>query len=67
VTVGVPVVTMLLAAALGLAYGPLFWAALLVANTVASGVSVSLAYWVDEQRAVTLDDVSEARRAEGRA
>jgi hypothetical protein len=66
VTVGVPVITMVLTAALGLAYGSLFWAALLLANAFISGAAVGMAYWIDGHRALTLDDWSEAHRAESR-
>lgn len=67
VTVGVPVTAMLVAAAQSLVYGPLFWAMLLLVNTAACGLAVSFAYWVDGQRALSLDDVAEARHAEARS
>lgn len=56
VVVGIPVAAMLLVTALGAAYGQLFWAALLVANAIASGATVHLAYWIDSHRALTLED-----------
>lgn len=62
VVVGVPVLTMLLAAVLGIHRLEWFWAALLVANTAVSGGTVSLAYWIDSRRALTLEDDHAARR-----
>ena len=62
VTVGIPVATMLLTAALGLVYGQAFWAALLVANTAVSGATVHVAYWIDGHRALTLEDGHAAAR-----
>ncbi len=62
VVVGVPVVTMLLAASLGIHRLEWFWAALLVANTAVSGGTVSLAYWIDSRRALTLEDGHAPRR-----
>ena len=61
VTVGVPVVAMLIATALSLHQGELFWAALLVANTAVSGATVKLAYWYDTKRAIERGDVCNAR------
>lgn len=55
---------MLLSAALGLSYSSLFWAALLIANAVASGVAVGFAYWVDSRLPVSLEDVSNAAQRE---
>lgn len=63
VVVGVPVITMLIAAFLGLDRGQLFWAALLVVNTLVSGGTVSLAYWIDSKRALTLEDSHAKRRS----
>lgn len=64
VTVGVPVVTMLLAVLLAMPQGEVFWAALLVANTVVSGMTVKVCYWLDSQRPrpITLDEVKNAAR-----
>lgn len=63
VVVGVPVLTMLLAASLGLHRLEWFWAALFTANSLVSGGTVSLAYWIDSRRAVTLEDGHAARRS----
>lgn len=60
VVVGVPVTTMLLAAALGLHYDQLWWAALLLVNTAVSGATVNLAYWIDSRRAVTREEAHDA-------
>ncbi len=62
VTVGVPALTMLLAAAVGMPQGELFWAALLTANAVVSGLTVKAAYWYDSRRAITRQDVHDARK-----
>lgn len=62
VTVGVPVLAMLLAAALSLHYGELFWASLLTANTAVSGATVKLAYWYDGKRAINQQDMRHARQ-----
>ena len=62
VVVGVPVLTMLLAAVLGIHRLEWFWATLLVANTAVSGVTVNLAYWIDSRRALTLEDDHAERR-----
>lgn len=64
ITVGVPATAMVLVATLGLSYGELFWAALLLANAGVSGLAVGVAYWIDARRPVSLDDVSKARHAE---
>lgn len=61
VTVGVPVVTMLLAALLTMRHSELFWAALLVVNALVSGATVNLCYVIDAGRALGLEDVSDAR------
>lgn len=61
VTVGVPVGAMLTAAMLGLRYSELFWAALLTANTVVSGLTVKACYWYDGKRAINQQDVHDAR------
>lgn len=63
VVVGVPVLTMLIAALFGLHRTEWFWAAFLIANTLVSGGTVSLAYWIDSRRAVTLEDGHAARRS----
>jgi hypothetical protein len=63
VVVGVPVLTMLLAATLGMHRLEWFWATLLVANTAVSGGTVSLAYWIDSRRALTLEDDRAASRS----
>lgn len=63
VTVGVPAAAMLLSAALGLSYGHLFWAALLLVNAIVSGATVNIAYWIDRHLPITLDDVAEAANA----
>ena len=62
VVVGVPVLTMLTAATLGYHRLEWFWAVLLVANTLVSGGTVRLAYWIDSRRAVTLEDGHAAHR-----
>lgn len=56
VTVGVPASTMIMAALLGLHYGELFWAALLVVNALVSGAAVNVCYWLDGTRAISLDE-----------
>lgn len=61
VVVGVPVATMLLTATLGIVYGQVFWAAVLVANMLVSGATVHLAYWIDSRRALTLEDAHHAQ------
>ncbi len=61
IVVGVPVASMLLAYAMDRTYGELFWALLLIANTVASGVTVQVAYWYDGRRAIDHADVHHAR------
>lgn len=60
VVVGVPVLTMVLAAALQLNRNELFWAAMLLTNMLVSGGTVKLCYWIDSTRTVTLDEVSHA-------
>lgn len=62
VTVGVPVLTMLIAAAVGVQQGELFWAALLTVNATVSGATVKLAYWYDGKRAISHEDVRNARK-----
>ena len=62
VTVGVPVLAMLTAAALGLHYGELFWACLLAVNALVSGATVKAAYWYDGKRAIGRQDVADAQR-----
>lgn len=63
VTVGIPVAAMLLTEALGLAYGHLFWAALLVVNAAVAGATVAVAYWIDATLPVSLDTLAEAQNA----
>lgn len=60
-TVGIPVVTMVLAAALGFARDELFWASVLVANTLIAGGTVKLAYWIDSKQPLTLEDAASER------
>ena len=62
VTVGVPVCAMLIAAALGLHHGELFWACLLIANTAVSGLIVKACYWYDGKRAINRQDVADASK-----
>ena len=62
VTVGVPVAAMLIAAAVGLNQGELFWATLLTVNATVSGATVKLAYWYDGKRAISHEDVRNARK-----
>ena len=62
VVVGVPVLTMLVVAALGIHRLEWFWATLLVANAAFGGGTVCLAYWIDSRRALTLEDGRAARR-----
>lgn len=62
VTVGVPVAAMLIAAAVGLNQGELFWATLLTVNAAVSGATVAAAYWYDGKRAITRQDVHDARK-----
>lgn len=59
VTVGIPAATMLLAAALGMHKGEVFWAVLLVANALVSGATVNVAYWIDSKRPITLEDAAQ--------
>jgi hypothetical protein len=63
VTVGVPVATMLLAVLLAMPQGEVFWAALLAANTAVSWAAVKACYWIDKRRPITLDEVTNATRA----
>jgi hypothetical protein len=63
VTVGIPAAAMLLTAALGLAYGHVFWAALLVVNAAVAGATVAAAYWIDATAPVSLDDIAEEQNA----
>lgn len=58
VTVGFPAATMLLAAALGIPQGEVFWACLLLTNALISGATVNLAYWIDSKRPITLDEAT---------
>ena len=62
IVVGVPVVTMLVAAYLGQHRLEWFWIGLLLTNTAVSGGTVSLAYWIDSRRALTLEDEHAAKR-----
>jgi len=66
VVVGVPVVAMLIAHVGGIERPVLFWALLLVLNTVAGGLTVMAAYWIDSKRAVGLEEVHAAGRREHR-
>ena len=61
VTVGVPVVAMLVAALVGVSRGELFWAALLTLNALVSGGTVNACYWIDGTRALTLEDAARER------
>jgi len=61
VTVGVPAVTMLVAALLAMPQGEVFWAALLLVNALVSGATVNACYMVDAVRALTLEDVADER------
>jgi hypothetical protein len=63
VVVGFPVAAMFAARALHLPQDELFWALLLITNTVASGATVRGAYWVDGQRAVTPEEMAGAHAA----
>lgn len=58
-TVGIPALTMLLAAVLSMPQGELFWAALLLCNALVSGGAVNFCYWIDASRAISLDEVYE--------
>lgn len=58
VVVGVPVAAMLVASAVEMEAGQLFWAALLVANTVVSGATVKVAYWIDSGKAIGQEEMS---------
>lgn len=62
VTIGVPALTMLLAASFGLRYSEIFWAAFLVVNALVSGGTVRVAYWIDSRRALSLEDAHATRR-----
>lgn len=64
VVVGYPVLAMLLAVATGQHIGTLFWALLLIANTVASGATVQVAYWIDSRKAVGLEGTNNATRGD---
>lgn len=59
VTVGVPALTMILAAMLDLHHGELFWAALMLVNALTSGAAVNVCYWIDASRAITLDEAAD--------
>ncbi len=67
VVVGYPVVSMVVAASLGLPHGELFWAALLIVNALASGATVNTAYWIDGNKAMTLDDAQAATNGDFRS
>lgn len=58
VTVGFPAATMLLAGALGMHKGEVFWACLLVMNALVSGATVNIAYWIDSKKPITLEDAA---------
>lgn len=54
--VGIPIITFLVADALSMQRG-LRWVALFLAlNAVISGIAVRIAYWIDDNRAVTLEE-----------
>lgn len=57
VTVGGPVVAMLLVWLLGQSRSELFWSGLLVTNTIWSGAVVQFCYWIDSRKPLTLDEV----------
>lgn len=59
VVVGFPVAAMLAAVALHAPQGELFWAALLLLNTLASGATVNIAYWIDGNRAISTEEASD--------
>lgn len=61
VTVGVPILAMLVAALLGVSRGELFWAAMLALNALVSGATVNACYWIDGSRALTLEDAARER------
>jgi hypothetical protein len=63
VVVGFPVVAMLVAAAMHMPQNELFWAALLISNTAASGATVKAAYWVDGNKAVSPEEMEGAHAA----
>lgn len=58
VVVGYPIAAMLAAIVLGLPQNELFWAGLLATNTFASGAAVNIAYWIDGNRAVGINEVN---------
>lgn len=62
VIIGVPIVAMLIAYFSGINRNELFWAVLLIINTLVSGMTVSLAYWIDSKRTLTLEDDHAAKR-----
>jgi len=59
VVVGYPVATMFVANALKMSHGEVFWALLLIANVVLSGITVNVAYWIDGNRAVSLEETND--------
>lgn len=56
VLLGYPIAAMVLTHVAGLAYGQLFWAGLLLANALAGGATVRLAYAIDKRRPINLED-----------
>lgn len=57
VVVGFPVVAMLIADALQMGKDERFWAVHLIVNAIISGITVKTAYWVDENRPVSTEEV----------
>lgn len=55
VVVGLPVAAMGLSIAMQIVVSLWFWMALLVANMLVGGATVSVAYWVDEKRPLGLE------------
>lgn len=60
--VGIPVAAMLLTDGLGIHITTRAWAGLLMLNTLAAGASVHIAYYIDNSRALNLDDHHAATR-----
>lgn len=58
VVVGYPIAAMIAAIILAMPQGESFWVALLSLNTLASGAAVNIAYWIDGNRAVGIEEVS---------
>lgn len=57
VVVGYPVIAMFVARGLHMPKDELWWALLLLANTIVSGATVKAAYWIDSARAVGESEV----------